>query len=72
MKDPARAALLAAIVGFELPMTRVVTKLSMSQNRAPEDRAGVMRALAASPRRVRGEAPFRGRALHWLPVIVRA
>lgn len=48
MNDPARRRMLSAIVGFELPLSRVETKLKLSQNRTADDRAGAMRALAAS------------------------
>lgn len=41
-------ALVGAIVAFEIDITRVAAKLKLSQNRHPDDRAGVMRALAAS------------------------
>jgi transcriptional regulator len=38
--------LLRAIVGIEVPMDRVEAKYKLSQNRSPEERAGVRRALA--------------------------
>ena len=38
--------LLAAIVGFELPIERLEGKWKMSQNRSAEDRAGVANGLA--------------------------
>lgn len=43
--------LLRAIVGFEIPLTRVTGKFKLSQNRSAADRAGVAQGLAAdSPR----------------------
>jgi transcriptional regulator len=39
---------LKGIVGVRIPITRIEGKQKMSQNRTPEDRAGVKRALAAS------------------------
>jgi len=41
-------AMLTAIVGFALPIARLEGKWKMSQNRPPEDRAGVGRALRAA------------------------
>jgi transcriptional regulator len=38
---------LRAIVGFELPATRIEAKFKMSQNRSVEDRAGVIAGLSA-------------------------
>jgi transcriptional regulator len=46
--DPARQAMLAAIVGFELPLGRVEAKVKLSQNRTADERAGVIRAFEAS------------------------
>jgi transcriptional regulator len=40
--------MLAAIVGFELEITRVEAKFKLSQNRSLADRAGVVRALEGS------------------------
>jgi transcriptional regulator len=40
--------LLPGIVAFRMPLTRVEAKFKMSQNRAPEDRSGVIPALTAS------------------------
>jgi transcriptional regulator len=40
------ARLLRGIVGIELPLERVDAKYKLSQNRSPEERAGVRRALA--------------------------
>lgn len=37
-----------AIVGFRLPIARLATKLKLSQNRSPEDRAGVIAGLRAA------------------------
>lgn len=42
-------AQLRGIVGVRLPIARIDAKRKMSQNRNPEDRAGVKAALAASP-----------------------
>jgi transcriptional regulator len=42
-----REKMLRAIVGFEVPMTRVEGKFKLNQNRSAEDRAGVIRALQA-------------------------
>jgi len=39
---------LRGIVAFEMPITRVETKVKMSQNRAPDDIAGVVAALDRS------------------------
>lgn len=39
---------LAAIVGIEIPVTRLIGKWKVSQNRAPADRAGITAGLAAS------------------------
>jgi transcriptional regulator len=41
---------LRGIVGLRLPIARLEGKRKMSQNRSPEDRAGVARGLAASDR----------------------
>ena len=41
--------LLDAIVGVEVHVEDFTAKLKLSQNRAPEDRAGVLEALAANP-----------------------
>lgn len=43
-------AQLRGIVGLRLPIARLEGKSKMSQNRSAEDRAGVARGLAASPR----------------------
>ncbi|TKV73362.1 FMN-binding negative transcriptional regulator [Bradyrhizobium elkanii] len=39
---------LRGIVGFRMPITRIDAKRKMSQNRKPEDRAGVIAGLGAS------------------------
>lgn len=44
------ASQLRAIVGLRLPITRLEGSRKMSQNRSVEDRAGVAKGLAASPR----------------------
>lgn len=41
---------LRAIVNFEIPIARIEGKFKLNQNRKPEDRAGVIAALRASPR----------------------
>ena len=41
--------LLRAIVGFEMPLTRIEGKFKLSQNRSPDDVAGVIEALSQSP-----------------------
>ena len=41
------ATMAKAIVGFELTIARLEGKWKMSQNRPPEDRAGVAAALSA-------------------------
>lgn len=40
-------AMLKAIVGIEIPVTRLLGKWKLSQNRLPQDRAGVAAGLAA-------------------------
>jgi transcriptional regulator len=45
---PGTEGLLRAIVGFEIEVDRVETKLKLSQNREPDDRARVRERLAAS------------------------
>lgn len=44
---------LKGIVGFRLTITRLQGKWKMSQNRAPQDRAGVIRALSQSDDQVK-------------------
>ena len=39
--------MLRAIVGFEVPISRIEGKFKLNQNRSAEDRAGVIEALAA-------------------------
>jgi transcriptional regulator len=39
--------MLAAIVGIEIEVTQVEGKFKLSQNRSPEDQAGVMLGLAS-------------------------
>ena len=41
--------MLAAIVGFEIAITRMTGKWKLSQNRTPAERAGVVAALSARP-----------------------
>jgi transcriptional regulator len=40
---------LAAIVGIEIPITRITGKWKVSQNRTPADRTGVTEGLASDP-----------------------
>lgn len=42
-------AMLANIVGIEIPLKRLTGKWKVNQNRTPEDRSGVVDALEASP-----------------------
>mgnify|MGYP001587275498 CR=1 FL=1 len=42
---------IAAIVGIEIPITRLTGKWKVSQNRSPADRAGVVGGLAVAPDR---------------------
>ncbi|AKR56127.1 Transcriptional regulator [Devosia sp. H5989] len=46
--DPFIRAQLKGIVGLRMPITRIEGKLKMSQNRSPEDRAGVAEGLSQS------------------------
>ncbi|GGF17263.1 transcriptional regulator [Youhaiella tibetensis] len=46
--DPFIRAQLKGIVGLRMPITRIEGKLKMSQNRSPEDRAGVADGLSQS------------------------
>jgi transcriptional regulator len=43
------AGMLRAIVSFEVPIARLEGKFKLSQNRGPEDRAGVIAALSEGP-----------------------
>jgi len=43
-----KSNLIKAIVGFEVPISRIEGKFKLGQNRPPEDRKGVYRALSAS------------------------
>ena len=43
-----KAAMMKAIVGFEIEITRVEAKFKLSQNRKPEDIAGAATALSQS------------------------
>ncbi|MDI1437496.1 FMN-binding negative transcriptional regulator [Polyangium sorediatum] len=45
LEDAFREELLDAIVGLSLPIDRLEAKFKLSQNRSPEDRARVIRAL---------------------------
>jgi transcriptional regulator len=56
-----RRKMLQAIVGFEVPMTRVEGKFKLNQNRSAEDRAGVIGALRAGDAEERALAEFMAR-----------
>jgi transcriptional regulator len=47
MPDNFRRSMLAGIVGFRIPITRIEGKFKISQNRLPEERANVMTAHTA-------------------------
>jgi transcriptional regulator len=47
MPEGFRRTMLAGIVGFRIPITRIEGKFKISQNRAPEERANVQAAHAA-------------------------
>jgi transcriptional regulator len=47
MPDNFRRSMLAGIVGFRIPITRIEGKFKISQNRLPEERANVKAAHAA-------------------------
>jgi transcriptional regulator len=49
MAEPQRAAMLRAIVAFEMPVVRFDVKLKLSQNRPAADRRRVIAALATEP-----------------------
>jgi transcriptional regulator len=55
-------AQLKGIVGVRMPITRLVAKRKMSQNRSAEDRAGVARGLSES------ECPVRRRVAGLIPL----
>jgi transcriptional regulator len=48
MPDNFRRSMLAGIVGFRIPITRIEGKFKISQNRLPEERANVKAAHAAA------------------------
>jgi transcriptional regulator len=48
LTDEHMQRLLHGLVGFEISVTRMETTFKLSQNRSPEDRDGVIAALAAS------------------------
>lgn len=48
LTDEHMQRLLPGLVGFEISVTRMEATFKLSQNRSPEDRAGVIAALAAS------------------------
>jgi transcriptional regulator len=56
-----RQKMVRAVVGFEVPLARVEGKFKLSQNRPAEDRAGVIRALAAGGADERALAEFMAR-----------
>ncbi len=47
LPDDYRRRLLAGIVGFEMPLTRIEGKFKLGQNRSAEDRAGTVAGLRA-------------------------
>ncbi len=47
MPDDYRRRMLAGIVGFEMPLTRIEGKFKLGQNRSAEDRAGTIAGLRA-------------------------
>lgn len=47
MPDDYRRRMLAGIVGFEMPLTRIEGKFKLGQNRSAEDRAGTVAGLHA-------------------------
>ena len=57
-------SMMRGIVAFEVPITRIDAKAKLSQNKTPEERVGVVTALAASEdslaRAVAGEMQARG------------
>jgi len=53
--------MLQAIIGFEIPLTRVEGKFKLSQNRSSEDRRGVIQALEAGDDGERALAEFMAR-----------
>ncbi len=50
-----KAGQVKAIVGFEIQVTRLEAKFKLSQNRRPEDAAGVIQALSQSERPIERE-----------------
>jgi len=48
LPDETVRALLKAIVGFTIRITRIEAKFKLGQNRSKEDQAGMLKALAAS------------------------
>ncbi len=49
LPDEFRAGLMKAIVGFEIPVSRIEGKFKLGQNRSDEDLRGVYDALSGSP-----------------------
>jgi transcriptional regulator len=49
MAEPQRSAMLRAIVGFRMPIRRMVGKFKLSQNRSAADRARVVAGLRGEP-----------------------
>jgi transcriptional regulator len=49
LPDAALAAMLNAIVGFTIQITRIEAKFKLGQNRSQADRSGMLRDLHASP-----------------------
>lgn len=55
LADDFREKLLAAIVGFEIPLSRIEGKFKLGQNRSAEDVEGVCRALEGTGSEADGE-----------------
>jgi transcriptional regulator len=51
LPDAALAAMLNAIVGFTIQITRIEAKFKLGQNRSQADQSGMLRDLQASPNR---------------------
>ena len=66
LPDDYRRRLLAGIVGFELPLTRVEGKFKLGQNRPAEDRAGTLDGLREAGGEAADLAAFtEGRLVAW-------
>jgi len=58
LPDDYQSKMLRAIVGFEVPISRIEGKFKLNQNRSAEDRAGVIEALMAGDAEERALAEF--------------